>query len=111
MKIVRAFNNVPVEIELTPPEELELFEEMYLKRITSNLLWVLEEMADLDDPDDDHPFSSTNILRALRRTPELAKIVARKFEANRCELYDGVEELDCAIEAYKDIVLGREVIK
>ena len=111
MKIIRAFNNVPVEIELTSSEEFELFEEMYLKRITGNLLWALEDMTDLDDPDKDDPFSATNILCALRRSPDLAKMVARKFDAKINELYDGSTELDCAIEAYKGVVLGREVSK
>ena len=111
MKIVRAFNNVPVEIELTSSEEFELFEEMYLKRTISNLLWALEDAADLDDPDKDDPFSATNILAALHRSPELTKIVARKFDAKIDELYGGREEFDCAVEAYQAVIYGREVSK
>ena len=111
MKIIRAVNNVPIEIELNAQEEYELFEEMYLKRITDNLFYALEMVADDDDPDKNDPFSASNALAALRRSPELTKIVAYKFDEYVSGLCDGEQEYQCAIDAYTYMVKGREVNK
>lgn len=107
MKIIRTVNDVPIEIELNAQEEAELFEELYLKRITSNLFLALENEADNDDPDTDDPFAAKNALAALRHSPMLATLVARTFDNFIDDLYDGVEEAECALNAYKYIVKGR----
>ena len=112
MKILRVVNGIPMEFELTPQEICDVYAERNLDIIQNNLLYVLKNEADNDDPDTDDPMAAKNILAALKRNPILTKKVAFQYDEFISDaIAANTSEIECAIDAYKYIIRSLEVYK
>lgn len=109
MKISRVIDSVPYEFGLTPQEKHELYAEMYLKHIKDNILYLIGQYIEVEDPDNRMHEIASAMKANLQSSPIFFDRVAKQYDDLREEAIDMEEDFDIVMDAYKYMLKCWEV--